>query len=282
MWATWRSRSVGSRVTPRASAMSWVCAQVSMIRAVSDDATLMAGPNHGSRARGSRFRNVFKRSPRAVSNQSSSWEPLRSRNRTAIASGLMPPLASASARSALNCSGRSADWTVTSSKYARWLIWSAMSQPAAGVGVCHPASSSPATSARVTADSAARSAASAVMSAGTSLFSRFEYRKDLAGADLLPRLGPEFGQHAAGGRADGLLHLHRLQHQDRLARGDYRAGFGQHPQDQAGHRGQQRPGGRQLGRIAEPRGLGQRGRAVAGVDVGVGADAVNPVDPPGA
>src|SRR6516165_8529138 len=35
MWATWRSRSVGSRVTPRASAMSWVCAQVSMIRAVS-------------------------------------------------------------------------------------------------------------------------------------------------------------------------------------------------------------------------------------------------------
>src|ERR1700743_97408 len=47
MWATWRSRSVGSRVTPRASAMSWVCAQVSMIRAVSDDAALMAGPNPG-------------------------------------------------------------------------------------------------------------------------------------------------------------------------------------------------------------------------------------------
>src|SRR2546429_6701763 len=98
-----------------------------------------------------------------------------------------------------------------------------MSQPAAGVGVCHPASSSPATSTRVTADSAARSAASAVMSAGTSVlsksvFSRFEYREDLAGADLLPRLGPEFGQHAVGGRADGLLHLHRLQHQDRLAR----------------------------------------------------------------
>ena len=30
--------------------MSWVCAQVSMIRAVSDDAALMAGPNHGSRS----------------------------------------------------------------------------------------------------------------------------------------------------------------------------------------------------------------------------------------
>ena len=106
--------------------------------------------------------------------------------------------------------------------------------------------------------------------------------QDLAGADLLPRLGPKFGQHAVGGRADGLLHLHRLQHQDRLARGDHRARFGQHPQDQAGHRGQQRPGGSQLGRIAEPRGLGQRGRAVAGVDVGIGADVVDPVDPPGA
>src|SRR5690349_14089054 len=100
-----------------------------------------------------------------------------------------------------------------------------MSQPAAGVGVCQPASSSPATRARVTADSAARSAASAVMSAGTSLSWSFEYREDLACADLLPRLGPEFGQHAVGGRADGLFHLHRLQHQDRLARGDYRAGF---------------------------------------------------------
>ena len=52
--------------------MSWVCAQVSMIRAVSDDAALMAGPNHGSRARGSRLVNVPNRSARAVSNQASS------------------------------------------------------------------------------------------------------------------------------------------------------------------------------------------------------------------
>jgi len=52
--------------------MSWVCAQVSMIRAVSDDAALMAGPNHGNRALGSRFLNVFNNSPRAVSNQASS------------------------------------------------------------------------------------------------------------------------------------------------------------------------------------------------------------------
>src|SRR2546421_11723413 len=87
-----------------------------------------------------------------------------------------------------------------------------MPQPAAGVGVCHPASSSPATSARVTADSAARSAASTVMSAGTALFSRLEYREDLAGADLPPRLDPELGQHAVGGRAGGLPPLPRPPH----------------------------------------------------------------------
>src|SRR5689334_24801452 len=84
-----------------------------------------------------------------------------------------------------------------------------MSQPAAGVGVCHPASSSPATRARVTADSAARSAASAVMSTGMPLASGLEHGQDLTGADLLPRLGPQFGHHPVGGRADGLLNLLR-------------------------------------------------------------------------
>ena len=96
--------------------MSWVCAQVSMIRAVSDDAALMAGPNQGSRARGSRAAKVPIRSARAVSNQARSWAPVRSRNRAAIVSGLMPPSASASASSARNCSGRTAERTVTSSK----------------------------------------------------------------------------------------------------------------------------------------------------------------------
>src|SRR6266702_2571015 len=98
-----------------------------------------------------------------------------------------------------------------------------MSQPAAGVGVCHPASSSPATRARVTADSAARSATSAVMSTGMPLASGLEHGQDLTGANLLPGLGPQFGYHAVGGRADGLLHLHRLQDQERLPRGDHGA-----------------------------------------------------------
>ena len=67
--------------------MSWPCAQVSMIRAVSDDAALMAGPNQGSLALGSRTREGADQAARAVSNQASSWAPDRSRNRAAIVSG---------------------------------------------------------------------------------------------------------------------------------------------------------------------------------------------------
>ena len=33
--------------------MSWPCAQVSISRAVTDEASLMSGPYHGSRAAGS-------------------------------------------------------------------------------------------------------------------------------------------------------------------------------------------------------------------------------------
>src|SRR5271170_5396216 len=167
--------------------------------------------------------------------------------------GSMPPAACAAASSARNSPGRTADWTATSSKKARWPIWSAMSQPAAGVGVCQPGSSRPTIRARVTADSAARSAASAAMSTGMTLalrfrcvrfgcvrfgwprfgcvrfawarfawarfgwarfgWARFDHGENLAGADLLPRLGPEFGDHAGGGRGHRLLHLHRLQYQ---------------------------------------------------------------------
>ena len=54
-----------------ASAMSWVCAQVSISRAVCADAALMAGPNHGSLARGSSPAKVPSRSARAASNQAS-------------------------------------------------------------------------------------------------------------------------------------------------------------------------------------------------------------------
>ncbi len=96
--------------------MSWVCAQVSISRAVSEDAALMAGPNQGRRWAGSMSRKVPSSSWRAASNQASIWAPPRSRNRAAIVSGSMPPAASASASSARNCLGWVADRTVTSSK----------------------------------------------------------------------------------------------------------------------------------------------------------------------
>jgi hypothetical protein len=48
MWAIDRNREVGGRVTPRASATSRPCAQVSINRAVAIDAALIGGPNHGS------------------------------------------------------------------------------------------------------------------------------------------------------------------------------------------------------------------------------------------
>src|SRR5271154_1035468 len=213
--------------------------------------------------------------------------------------GSMPPAACAAASSARNSPGRTADWTATSSKKARWPIWSAMSQPAAGVGVCQPGSSRPTIRARVTADSAARSAASAALANGMTLalrfgwalfgwarfgwarfgWARFDHGENLAGADLLPRLGPEFGDHAGGGRGHRLLHLHRLQYQQRLTRGHEGADLDQDAPDQPGHGGEQRPGGGQLLRITEPRHLGQGAGPVAGVDVGVGADPVHAVGP---
>ena len=96
--------------------MSWVCAQVSISRAVSADAALMAGPNHGSLARGSSPAKVVRSSARAASNQSSIWAPLRSRNWAAISSGSIPPEACASASAAWNSPGRTAEQTAASSK----------------------------------------------------------------------------------------------------------------------------------------------------------------------
>ncbi len=52
--------------------MSWPCAQVSISRAVSDEAALMCMPNHGTRTDGCSPRNVLSSSARASSNQVSS------------------------------------------------------------------------------------------------------------------------------------------------------------------------------------------------------------------
>lgn len=52
---------------------------------------------------------------------------------------------------------------------------------------------------------------------------------DLAGGDLLPRRDAEPGDGAAGGRGDGVLHLHGLQDDQRLV-GCHLISFGgQHP-----------------------------------------------------
>ena len=65
-----------------------------------------------------------------------------------------------------------AERTAASSNQARWVTWSSTDQPAAGVGCRQPASSSGTSSARSTADSAARSSASPDMETGISVPSR--------------------------------------------------------------------------------------------------------------
>src|ERR1700712_4064824 len=169
MCATWRSRADGSWTAPTVSYTSWACAHVSMIRAVSDEAALIGGPNHGTRVDGSSPRNPASSRPRASSNQVSSSLPDRSRKRSAMVSGLTPPSASIWAFSAVNASGSVAERSATSSKYARCETWSAIVQPAAGVSCPHAASESPARTVRRSADSAARSSHSAVIDTGIAL-----------------------------------------------------------------------------------------------------------------
>ncbi len=96
--------------------MSWPCAQVSMIRAVSEEATLMAGPNQGSRAAGSRSAKTVISSARARPNQSSSCAGGIARYRRAIASGSTAPVAVSLLTSAANSSGSVAEVIATWSK----------------------------------------------------------------------------------------------------------------------------------------------------------------------
>ena len=64
--------------------------------------------------------------------------------------------------------------------------------------------------------------------------------EDGADVDLLAGVDVQFGEHAVGRRGDGVLHLHRLQPDHRLAGGDRVADRGADPDDRAGHRRQQR------------------------------------------
>src|SRR4051794_41779677 len=54
--------------------------------------------------------------------------------------------------------------------------------------------------------------------------------------DLLPWLHSHLGDPAGRGRCDGVLHLHRLEHDERLPDGHLRAVLDENPHDRPGHR----------------------------------------------
>jgi hypothetical protein len=83
---------------------------------------------------------------------------------------------------------------------------------------------------------------------------------------LLPGLDEKLGDHARGGRRDPVLHLHRLQPQQRRAIGHLVAGSDGHPGNRAGHRRKQRPRNRLLREVGEPGHRSERDRAERRVD----------------
>ena len=83
-WHTCRNAPVTGCAMPSASYTSWPCAHVSMIRAVSDDATLIGGPYHGTRADGSSARNVATIAARDDRNHASTSPPAIARDAAAI------------------------------------------------------------------------------------------------------------------------------------------------------------------------------------------------------
>src|SRR3954470_20156910 len=84
------------------------------------------------------------------------------------------------------------------------------------------------------------------------LFLRYddEHRARL---DLLTGLHPHLGDRARCRRGDGVLHLHRLQHDERLPSGDVRAGLDEHPHDRPGHGRDERARDVAGVRLREPR-----------------------------
>ena len=96
--------------------MSWPCAQVSISRAVTDDASPMSSPYQGSRASGPALAYPPRRACRAVWNQASSSAALRWRYSAAIWSGKSSPRPASAAASRRNRSGSVMDSSVVSSK----------------------------------------------------------------------------------------------------------------------------------------------------------------------
>nr|WP_233153448.1 hypothetical protein [Kineosporia sp. R_H_3] len=134
--ATCRSRAVGTRVTPSASATSWPCAQVSMRRAVAIEVAAIGGPNQGSRVPSGTARSAVSSAARPVRHRASRSVPgaaapaSASRSTTSSAGR---PEASSACTAARNRSGSVAASVATSSVQARWAIWCATVQPGAGV-----------------------------------------------------------------------------------------------------------------------------------------------------
>src|SRR3954468_6319335 len=98
------------------------------------------------------------------------------------------------------------------------------------------------------------------------LFLRYddEHRARL---DLLTGLHPHLGDRARCRRGDGVLHLHRLQHDERLPSGDVRAGLDEHPHDRPGHGRDERARGVPGVRLREPRLQNVRRPTAGRVDV---------------
>ncbi len=137
MRAMCRSRSVGVRRTPSASATSWPCAQVSMRRAVAMEGTAIGGPYQGSRVPwGASARACHSRS-RPVRQRSSSSAGGSAAPSSAPSSTKVSGAAAALSTSAANASGAVAASRAARSVQARCAIWWATVQPGAGVARDH-------------------------------------------------------------------------------------------------------------------------------------------------
>ena len=155
-----RSRSVGSRVIPNASAISWPCAHVSMMRAVAMDMALMGGPNQGSLTPGATsFRAPANRRRPSLHCSMSNAGEISAHSAAAPSIEICPdckpePMAAKAAGSPLAAAAAS---KVTLSVHARCPIWRAMLQPGAGVGMGQFSAGMAARISSKTTDSASRS-----------------------------------------------------------------------------------------------------------------------------
>ena len=164
-----RNRSLGSVRTPSASATSCPWAQVSMSRADTNDSAPIGGPNHGTRARSSRVPVASLMVWRARRHQASTSAPDMARPRRRCSSMGSPVAARAASAMTAKRPGSVMAMVAASSKKARWLTWSRMAQPSAGVGSPHDASPSGATSASRTACSRWRSSSSECSDPGSAM-----------------------------------------------------------------------------------------------------------------